>query len=59
MLSDSTVVNEWTQHRATADMPVFIRIKGHQNTKYRPVRVGGDQYILYDYVVRIKHAEIR
>lgn len=40
-------------------MSVFIRLKGHKNINYRPVRVGGDENILYDYVVRIKDAEIR
>lgn len=40
-------------------MPVIIGQKGHKNTNYRPVRVGGDENILYDYVVRIKDAKIR
>lgn len=40
-------------------MSVFIRLKGHKNTNYQPVRVGRDENILYDYVVRIKDAEIR
>lgn len=34
----------------------FIR---HTNTKYRPARVGGDEDVLNDHVVRVEHAEIR
>lgn len=36
----------------------FVGLKGQENTNNRPVRIGRDEDIMYDYVVRIKHAKI-
>lgn len=39
-------------------MSVFERLQLRENADCSPVRVGGDQHILYDHVVRVKDAEI-
>ena len=58
-LSDQSVVTRMDMAQRNGIHVCFIRLKGYKNKKYRPVRVSGNENILYDYVVRIKDTEIR